>query len=59
MISNPRALLVSTVSLALPAAAFATDVKVGDFEITNPYAGTMLAEAKVGGYLRIRMSFGS
>ncbi len=49
MIVKILRILVVTIAAALPLAVFAHDYKVGEIEITDPYARAMLPGAKVGG----------
>ncbi|MDR6820851.1 hypothetical protein J2X76_006051 [Neorhizobium sp. 2083] len=49
MIRNFVQLAALIVFLALPRTVFAHEFKVGDIEITQPYARAMLTGAKVGG----------
>ncbi|MDR6820977.1 copper(I)-binding protein [Neorhizobium sp. 2083] len=54
MIRNFVQLATVIVFLALPRMVFAQEFKVGDIEITQPYARAMLPGAKVGGgYLKV------
>lgn len=54
MIRNYVQLATLIVFLALPRTVFAHEFKVGDVEITQPYARAMLPGAKVGGgYLKV------
>lgn len=49
MISKVLKVLIVVIAAALPGAAFAHGYKVGEIEISDPYARAMLPGAKVGG----------